>query len=433
MIEAEKNVIACLIGSSEHQSYILDELKEADFAYGLHRKIFTTAVQLTNNGDEVDIFTIAEKVSDVATLTELVMDNAHFNAKIAVSIVKKESARRKALAGLEMARELVLSADSIDEQREALEKLANVISIDEPDFETLPELVKDAIRRFKDKLDGNVQEGLKTGFTAIDERLGGMQKGDLIVVGARPSMGKTTYAMNIAENVAAAGGKVLVFSLEMTKEAITDRMISSASGLNMSVIRNPKYQNGGFDEDSQQKLLAGCHKIKMMERRISIIDKPALDISHARNIARKFNHADQLDLIIVDYLQLMTCKAESRLDEISKVSRGLKALAKEIKAPVIVLSQLTREVEKRSDKRPINADLRESGQIEQDADIIQFLYRDEVYNEGSNKGLAEVITRKFRNGEIGTDYLESQLHCSRFVSTNRVAIEPEPEYRPYKR
>lgn len=433
MIEAEQNVIACLLTSQDEQSYIIDELRESDFAVGLHRKIFTCAVQLVNDGNEIDIFAIADKVSDVQTLVSLVTNCMHFNAKVAVGIVKKESSRRKALAGLEMARELVLSADSIDEQREALERLANVISIDEPDFETLPELVKDAIRRFKDKLDGNVQEGLKTGFTAIDERLGGMQNGDLIIVGARPSMGKTTYLMNIAENVATAGGRVLVFSLEMTKQAIIDRMIASASGLSMSVIRNPKYQNGGFDEDSQQKLLAGCHKIKMMEKRVSIIDKPALDISHVRNIARKFNHAEKLDLIAVDYLQLMTCKADSRLEEISKISRGLKALAKEINVPLIVLSQLSRDVEKRSDKRPVNSDLRDSGQIEQDADIIQFLYRDEVYNEGSNKGLAEVITRKFRNGETGTDYLESQLHCSRFINTNRVAIEPEPEYRPYKR
>lgn len=214
--------------------------------------------------------------------------------------------------------------------------------------------------------------------------------------------------MNIANNVSAQGKEVLIFSLEMSKEQLTKRLVSAASGIPYGVLRS-----GDFQEHNWPQLSAGVQKLK--GRKIHIVDIAGIDVNHALAIARKFSRNGNLGLIVIDYLQLMTAKSESRFDEVSQVSRKLKAMAKTISCPVLALSQLSREVEKRKPPIPNNSDLRESGQIEQDADIISFIYREEVYQPDTyDKGIAQVITTKFRNGETGVDYLSAMLQFSRF-------------------
>ena len=254
--------------------------------------------------------------------------------------------------------------------------------------------------------------GLKIGFAALDERFGGIEDTDLWVMAARPAQGKTTLALNIADNVAAQGGEVLIFSLEMSKEQLTKKLLSAAAQIPYSVLRS-----GDFKEADWPKLTTGAVKLK--DKKIHIVDTPGLDVNRALAIARKFSRGGNLKLIIIDYLQLMTARSQTRFDEISHISRQLKVMAKTTKCPVMALSQLSRKCDERANKRPVNSDLRESGQIEQDADIITFIYRDETYNSDSpDKGVAEVITSKFRNGECGTDGIAAVLQYSRFEDLN---------------
>jgi replicative DNA helicase len=434
MIEAEQSIISSMIQNPDCIDMVLESINADDIQSPMARNAFTTIVQLTNESIDVDVLSVAEKMNNLDYVTDLITNAHTFNVSVSIEIIKKESSRRKALKSLEQARDQVLSADSVEQQVQALESLADSVESGEPEYRTLPEVMKSALQRFSDKINGKIAKGIQTGFKSIDERLGGLVRGNMIVVGARPAMGKTTFAMNIAENVAYGGGKVLVFSMEMSDEEIADRMISSASNIPMNILRNPEYTEESFGPGEQQKLEIGLRKVKGIENRLTIIDKPSMHVDHVRNISRKFNRGQKLDLIVIDYLQLMRSGAKNRFDEISEVSRSIKAMAKQIDVPVIVLSQLSREVEKRSDSRPVNSDLRESGQIEQDADIIMFLYRDEVYNDkesNPNKGLAEVITSKFRNGQTGTDYLEGKLHVSRFENTARSHIEAqESGFRP---
>lgn len=428
MIEAEQSLISSLLTNPDCVDLVLDKISAEDIGSPLSRKAFVAVVELVNSDQPIDVLSVAEKIDDLAYITDIVTAAHTFSVNVAIELVKKESCRRKALASLEQAREQVLNAETVQDQVNALESVVDSVESGEPEHRTLPEIMKEAIQRLSDKLNGKVCKGIQTGFKSIDERLGGLVRGNMIVVGGRPAMGKTTFAMNIAENVAYGGGKVLVFSMEMSEDEIADRMIASASNISMSVLRNPVYEEGSFGPHEQDKLHLGMSKVKSIGDRLTVIDRPAMHVDHVRNIARKFNRGRPLDLIVIDYLQLMRATAKTRFDEISEVSRSIKAMAKQLDVPVIVLSQLSRDLEKRPDSRPINSDLRESGQIEQDADIIMFLYRDEVYNEkdnNPNKGLAEVITRKFRNGQTGTDYLEAQLHVGRFQDTTRSHVEPE--------
>jgi replicative DNA helicase len=435
MIEAQESLIASMLMEPACVVNVIDRVSSADFTTSRNKSIFDVILDMTNRGVEPEIFAVAEVTNELPYLTDL-LSNAHrMNVGAAVTLVKRESGRRKALSNLEAAIQDVLASKSVEEQIMALEKVTDGVEIEEAEFSTLPEIMKRAIQRLKDKIDGKTHDGIKTGYTAIDERLGGLVNGNMIVVGARPSMGKTTYAMNVAECVADAGKNVLIFSLEMSEDELADRMIASASEISNSIIRKPLLEEGGFDQDKQARLHAGMMKVNGRRGFLSIVDKPALHIDHLRNIARKFDRTKKVELIVIDYLQLITSSDKNRFDEVSTISRGIKSMAKELNVPVIVLSQLNREVDKRKPARPMNSDLRESGQIEQDADIIQFLYRDEVYNKDDsnpNKGLVEIITAKFRNGETGTDYLESRLEYSKFINTKRYHVEAATnEYKPY--
>jgi replicative DNA helicase len=434
MIEAEQSLIASMVMNPDCIADVLDMVGPQDFRTKQHKDIVNAIVQLSNDGQTVDIFSVADITDQLGYLTDLASNCHRMNEKAASTIVQRDAIRRTALKNLECAMQAVLAAETVDDQLAALAGVSDGIEVRGVEYETYTELYRDAIFRLNARMLGEVAEGLKTGFGTIDDRLSGLSNSDLMIVAARPSMGKTTYAMNIAENVAEAGGNVLVFSLEMSKAQLIDRSMSSRTMVPFREIKSGKFLDG-----SNAKLELGSSKV-INKYNLTIIDKASINVDHAFNIAKKFNRTRKVDLIIIDYLQLMTAKSSNRFEEISTISRTLKAMAKTLDVPVIALSQLSREVEKRTNKRPVNSDLRESGQIEQDADIIQFLYRDEIYNSednNPNKGFCEVITSKFRNGEIGTDYLETRLDCCRMLSTSNFpqaqAQENSGGYIPYKR
>ena len=277
--------------------------------------------------------------------------------------------------------------------------------------------IKTVLKKAVDRIDELYKHkgsltGLTTGFEELDKITSGLQPSDMVVIAARPSMGKTTFAMNLCENVAIKGGKpVLVFSMEMPADAIVMRMLSSLGRINQSSIRS-----GNLDKDDWPRITSAIHMLS--EQKIYIDDTAALSPlemrARARRVARECG--GELGLIMVDYLQLMQVPGvENRVNEISEISRNLTGLAKEMNCPVLALSQLNRSLEQRPNKRPVMSDLRESGAIEQDADLIVFLYRDEVYNKETNeKGVAEIILGKHRNGPIGTVRLAFRGEFLRF-------------------
>lgn len=241
--------------------------------------------------------------------------------------------------------------------------------------------------------------GLTTGFSDLDRKLGGLQKTDLILIAARPAMGKTAFSLNIAQNAALRGkAKVAIFNLEMSKEQLIQRMIASISRVELT-----KLKNGSLDDEEWPQITQGIRMLQSAQ--IHVDDSPGITVTELRSKCRRLKVEKGLDLVLIDYLQLMENegKVESRQQEISKISRSLKILAKELECPVIALSQLSRAPEARSDHRPMLSDLRESGAIEQDADLVMFLYRDDYYNKDSEqKNITEVIIAKHRHGEVGT-------------------------------
>ena len=274
-------------------------------------------------------------------------------------------------------------------------------------------LLAGALERIEELFNsGGEITGLSTGFIDLDKMTSGMQPSDLVIVAGRPSMGKTSFAMNLVENAAGKSDKpILVFSMEMPAESLVIRMLSSLGRIDQSRVRN-----GKLEQDDWPKLSKAMNTLK--EARIFIDDTPALTPTELRSRARRVaREHGELGMVMVDYLQLMQVAGSSdgRTAEISEISRSLKAIAKEFRCPMVALSQLNRSLEQRPNKRPVNSDLRESGAIEQDADVIMFIYRDEVYHEDSpDKGVAEIIIGKQRNGPIGTCRLAFQGEFTRF-------------------
>jgi replicative DNA helicase len=263
--------------------------------------------------------------------------------------------------------------------------------------------------------------GLTTGFIDLDRMTSGLQSSDLVIVAGRPSMGKTSFAMNLVENAALASDRpIMIFSMEMPAEQLVIRMLSSLGRIDQSRVRT-----GKLEQDDWPKLSSATEKLK--DTQIFIDDTPALTPTELRSRVRRLvREQGDLGMIMVDYLQLMRVAGskEGRTAEISEISRSLKALAKEFKVPVVALSQLNRALEQRPNKRPVNSDLRESGAIEQDADVIMFIYRDEVYNEDSpDQGVAEIIIGKQRNGPIGPCRLSFQGQFTRFENLARSDYE----------
>src|ERR1700757_1331815 len=407
-------------------------LKVEDFALDSHRKIYSAMLVLSQVGHAVDIVTVSEElrkrkeldsvgsVAYLASLTEGLPRKLSVESYVA--IVRDKSLMRQLMTVCDVG-----MAAAADQSEEALQVLNNVSSrlMEISDqaltggFSDITAIVKESFGSIDALYEqGREVTGLATHYIEFDRMTSGLQESELIIIAARPSMGKTAWAINIAENAAVRGGKVVaVFSLEMSKASLLRRMLASQALVNSKAI-----QTGMLMRDDRAKLINGLEKL--MESKMFIDDTPGITLAEMRAKARRLKQQQgALDLIVIDYLQLMTGSNsnakgfENRTQEVSAISRGLKALAKEMKVPVVALSQLSRASEQRGgDKKPLLSDLRESGSIEQDADVVCFIHREEYYDRENEdlKGKAEIIIAKQRNGPTGSIQLAYLADYTRF-------------------
>lgn len=443
-IEAEQSVIGGLLLDPNRLDEVL-EIAQADDFYNIdNRIIFSAICDMGATGKTVDVITLSERLNDIGELERVgglvylveLANNTPSAANVksyAHIVADRAMERRITEAGQRIAELGDDESIQVDDKLETLHsELSGLERRDTVEVTNFDQIIKSRVQVIDGKFRGTAKRGLECGFKALDERFQGIGDTDLWILAARPAMGKTALAMNLVYNVARQGKEVIVFSMEMSKEQLTDRLIAAAGSIPSNLVRS-----GKLEEEHWTPLSAGIAKLKGLK--IHIIDIPAIDIHRAKAIARKFKRNGDIGLIMVDYLQLMRdTKAKTRFDEVSSVSRELKVMAKMIGCPVLALSQLNRGVEGQGNKRPSLKDLRESGQIEQDADLISFIYRDEYYNpETPNKNTAEIITAKFREGEVGTDVLGTQLQFSRFVdidfSSYQFDYEQSKERQSYGR
>lgn len=414
-IEAEQSVLGGLMLDNRAWDQIADRVRENDFYRQDHRLIYRVMAKLTEHNKPLDVLTVSEALRELHELENAGGEVYLFELANNTPSVANIAAYADIVRERSVLRQLIATANQIaghsfnPEGRSSIELLdlaeREIFAISEQGARVGgPINIKEFLATTMEKIDTlfhskNPITGISTGYHDFDEMTSGLQSSDLIIVAGRPSMGKTTYAMNIAENVAIKSRlPVLAFSMEMPGDAIVMRMLSSLCRIDQLRIRTGKLEDEDWPRISSTVSM-------LSEAPFFIDDTPALSPAEVRARARRLaKEHGQLGLIVVDYLQLMQVPgfSENRTAEISEISRSLKALAKELKVPVIALSQLNRSLEQRADKRPIMSDLRESGAIEQDADLIVFIYRDEVYNEASpDKGTAEIIIAKQRNGPIG--------------------------------
>ena len=430
--EAERAVLGGLMLETHRFDTVIQVIKENDFDGKDHQIIFQSMSELVEENKPLDPLTVSEKLDNKNSLNKV--GGKDYLIKLATStpsaanleayaeIIRQRSITRKLMKANSDISELISNpqgqdgATLLDKAESMIFALNDETNLNDQNLQSMRELIPstmDRLHELSNKSDGLI--GSSTGFKDLDNKLQGLQKGDLVVVAGRPSMGKTSFAMNIAENVLLdddSNGAVLIFSLEMPGESLTTRLLSGMTKLNQQNVRS-----GMLKDDELRILLQQSEKLKNMPLWIddSSILSPMELRAKARRLAR--TEKDGLSLIVVDYLQLMQLplSIENRVNQISEISRSLKSLAKELNVPVIALSQLNRAVEQRPNKRPIMADLRDSGAIEQDADVILFIYRDEVYNEDSEQGnKAEIIIGKQRNGPIGTVNLTFLKEFTRF-------------------
>jgi replicative DNA helicase len=436
-VEAEQAVLGGIFLDPDAWMRVSERLRAEDFYRHDHRIIFSAIAALESDGKPFDVVTVAEwlesqqKLDEAGGLAYLaaLADNTPSASNIAAyaDIVRKRSVLRQLVHAATEISEAVYNPGgrSSEEILELAEQVVFGISEQAGRGRSAYRPIKDLLVAALDRVDELFQRkspitGVPTGFDDFDERTAGLQKADLIIIAGRPSMGKTALAINIAEHAAIKSRlSVAVFSMEMPGEQLAMRMMSSLGRIDQHKVRT-----GRLEDHDWPRLTSAVEILK--DARLFIDDTPALTPAELRSRCRRIAREHELDLVVVDYLQLMQVPGtvENRATEISEISRSLKAMAKELKVPVIALSQLNRSLEQRPNKRPVMSDLRESGAIEQDADVIVFIYRDEVYDENSaDKGIAEVIIGKQRNGPIGTVKLAFLGQYTRF--------ENYTETRPY--
>jgi replicative DNA helicase len=429
-IEAEQTLLGSLLADSTQWDEIAEIVCAEDFYQVEHRHLFEAMGRLKSAGQAVDSITLANQLTIAGVFEKcggknyLVRLQSEHDLRAGLvehaGIIRERSVlRRIRTLGHSITR--ACNATKLPQASELVEQIESglmEIQSDRGRGQRGYSSVSDLIPGFIDELDKRAQSGsaitgVPSGFNDLDGKLAGLQKSDLIIVAGRPSMGKTAFAMNIAENAAIHSGIACgVFSMEMSKDQLFNRMVSSVGGINATRMRT-----GQLEDADWNKVTAATTELKKVQ--LLIDDTPGLSPSELRSRARRMKREANIGLIVIDYLQLMQGdgKSENRTNEISEISRRLKALAKELELPVIALSQLNRSLEQRFDKRPVMADLRESGAIEQEADVILFVYRDEVYNpESPAKGVAEIIIGKQRNGPIGQVLLQFQGEFTRFIN-----------------
>ena len=427
-LEAEQAVLGGLMLDEQAWDRVSDRVKEEDFYRRDHRLIFQAIALLANAGDPRDALTVSETLSrlgelenagGIAYLGELVRNTSSAtNIAAYGDIVRERSVLRQLIRISNEVSDTAFQPQGATAQDILDQAERKIFAIAEQQQKGGgPQALRPLLQKALDRIDKLFQStesitGLSTGFTDLDDRTSGLQNGDLVIVAARPSMGKTTFAMNLVENAMLRSGKpVLVFSMEMPAEQLVMRMLSSLGRIDQGRVRS-----GKLEEEDWPRLTSTMTMLS--EQKLLIDDSASLSPNDVRTRARRVaREQGGLGLIMVDYLQLMRVPGleGNRVHEISEISRSLKALAKEMECPVIALSQLNRSLEQRPNKRPVMSDLRESGAIEQDADVIMFIYRDEVYNpESPDKGTAEIIIGKQRNGPIGALRLAFHGKYTRF-------------------
>lgn len=416
-IEAEKAVVGAMLMDNDKEAILSasEIISGQDFYQTAYGTIFDAMVELFNEGRPVDPLTLMERLKEkdvppeiesmefMRELLNAVTTSA--NVKYYAEIVSEKSMMRKLIKLNEsIANSCYAGKEPLEQILETTEKsvfeLLQRRSVGE--YVPIKQVVLNALERIeKASKNKGVVTGIPTGFIDLDYKLSGLQPSDLVLVAARPSMGKTAFVLNIAQHVAFKKEKgVAVFSLEMSKEQLVNRLFALESQVDSQMLRT-----GNLKDSDWEKLIEGAGIIGRSN--LIIDDTPSISVSELRSKCRKYKLEHNIELVIIDYLQLMMGSAgkrqESRQQEISEISRSLKGLARELNVPVIALSQLSRAVEQRPDHRPMLSDLRESGAIEQDADVVMFIYRDDYYNKDTDlKNIAEIIIAKQRNGPIGT-------------------------------
>ncbi len=427
-LEAEQAVLGAIILEGESLTKAIELLSPDDFYREAHRKIYNAMLNLFNQNEPIDLITLTEHLKDKGELEEIgglsylsnlatvvpTSANIRYHAKL---VREKALLRSLIRACTEIVTKIYEEPEDAEEMIDYAEKLIFEISEKRTNtsFYQMKDVVKQTFKIIESMYERKaVITGIPSGFKDLDELTSGFQPGDLIIIGGRPGMGKTAFSLNIAQHVGVEMGEpVAFFSLEMSKEQIAMRLLSSLAFVNASALRK-----GFIGKRDWERLTEAA--VRLSEAPIYIDDSSQMSVLEIRAKARRLKmEKGKLSLIIIDYLQLMKSRTtyDRREQEISEISRSLKAMAKELKVPVIALSQLNRSVEKTTDRRPTLANLRESGAIEQDADVIIFLYRDEVYNKKNpaNKGKAEVIVAKQRNGPTDTVNLTFLEEYTRFL------------------
>ncbi len=430
-IEAEQGVIGGILFNPSSLDDVLGIARPEDFFRKEHITVYRHMLEMTSAGRPMDILTLSDELRERKSLAvdgevlvylgDLARNTAGCSNIVAyANIVRGRATQRRLLNATMKAQAIIVEGGDTREMLDKVQSLVCGVEY-EKDGEgptTLADILPDCLQDLDERSHGGLP-GISTGFLDLDKKTAGLHPGDLCILAGRPSMGKTALAMNMATDVAETGA-VLVFSLEMSREQLTNRLISNAADIPFQQIRTGEL----LDEDWEAitKATARLHDTPI------VIDETAgLTALEMRSRARKVHRKHALSLVVVDYLQLATGTGDNRTQMVGDISHNLKAMAKELKVPVLALSQLNRSLENRPDKRPVMSDLRDSGDIEQDADLIMFLYRDEVYKSPSAyPGYAELIISKQRNGPIGKVWLAFDAEHVRFRST----IPPTPERQP---
>ncbi len=413
-IEAEQSVIGSMLMGREAIEVASEMLSQEDFYQHQYGIVFSTIVELYNAGSAVDLVTlqnrlraknVPEEISDMEFVRDLFkVQSTSVNVKDYAKIVNEKAILRRLIkASEEVENSCYMDEGTVEDTLEEAEKKLFKIFQQKnfKEFVPIRQVVIEALENIEkaSRTKGSVT-GIPTGFADLDFKTAGLQNSDLIILAARPAMGKTSFALNLAEHMALKKDKaVAIFSLEMSKQQLVNRLFAMGARIDSGSLRT-----GNLKDDEWGRLIESAGTIG--NSRLIIDDTPGITVRELRSKCRKYQLEQGLDIVIIDYLQLMSGSGrggESRQQEISEISRSRKMLARELNVPTLALSQLSRAVEGRQDHRPMLADLRESGAIEQDADIVMFLYRDEVYHKDTElKGITEVIIAKQRNGPIGT-------------------------------
>lgn len=432
-LEAEQEVIGAILSSPDALDDALEVIQLSDLYNVQHRRIIEQAIALRESGKPFDGVSVmialesSDHPEDGAFAIEAAANSSGAsNVKSYARVVYERAKLRNLRQALQEANDYLAEADAAADALDFAQ--ARLVELDSRSFNAeiqeanpvLKRVIQNIDERFRNRGAGIIG-GLSTGLDCLDERYNGLRDGHLIVLAARPSMGKSALAMQIVQNVSLIEKKTsLVFSLEMPTDELFERMMATQGNLEYSRIRN-----GSMEEGDWPKLSSAVQKLKGAP--ILTVDTPAIHINQIRAYARKAHRRSPLGVVVVDHINITAADGQSREREISMITGGLKALAKELSCPVIALSQLNRKCEERSDKRPMMSDLRDSGTIEQDADIVAFMYRDDYYHPDSpRKGIVEILTRKFRGGEVGDDYVANRLNVMRLENLTHDVPPPEP-------